>query len=149
MLPLPHPKHIQIQDSKQKLDTLHPRNTLGKYFIRVLEIQKFQLEWNIVIFSGPNPNRLGLQSRQASSNSGEGNNRESSLDDSGVVDDHEPEGDATSEEVASQQPLALRVSKGQYEVSFYIWNCYSFFNDCKHFHFECIIVFVQFMDNKK
>lgn len=68
------------------------------YFIR----SYFHLE-------GPNPNRLGLQSRQGSSNSGEGNNRESSLDDSGVVDDHEPEGDATSEEVASQLPISLRV----------------------------------------
>ncbi|CAG9835407.1 unnamed protein product [Diabrotica balteata] len=58
----------------------------------------------------PNPNRLGLQSRQASSNSGEGNNRESSLDDSGVVDDHEPEGDATSEEVTSHlTPSSRRI----------------------------------------
>ncbi|CAH1186251.1 unnamed protein product [Phyllotreta striolata] len=79
VLPLPHPlpKHVQLNDPKQR-DTLHPHNTLG-----------------------PNPNRLGLQSRQASSNSGEGNNRESSLDDSGVVDDHEPEGDATSEEATT------------------------------------------------
>lgn len=45
------------------------------------------------------PNRLGPHSRQTSSNTSEGNNRESSLDDSGVVDDHE-EGDATSEDVS-------------------------------------------------
>lgn len=61
------------------------------------------------LFPGLSTNRIGLQSRQASSNSGEGNNRESSLDDSGVVDDHEPEGDATSEEVASQLLPAIRV----------------------------------------
>ncbi|XP_057655694.1 sodium channel protein 60E isoform X2 [Diorhabda carinulata] len=87
-LPLPHPlpKHVQLNDPK-RTDTLHPHNTLG-----------------------PNPNRLGLQSRQASSNSGEGNNRESSLDDSGVVDDHEPEGDATSEEVTSHlTPSSRRI----------------------------------------
>ncbi|KAJ8963353.1 hypothetical protein NQ318_018825 [Aromia moschata] len=83
-LPLPPPKHIQLPDPRRP-DTLHPHNTLG-----------------------PNPNRLGFQSRQASSNSGEGNNRESSLDDSGVVDDHEPEGDATSEDVASQVPPAIK-----------------------------------------
>ncbi|XP_072389146.1 sodium channel protein 60E-like isoform X1 [Diabrotica undecimpunctata] len=87
-LPIPHPlpKHVQLNDPKRS-DTLHPHNTLG-----------------------PNPNRLGLQSRQASSNSGEGNNRESSLDDSGVVDDHEPEGDATSEEVTSHlTPSSRRI----------------------------------------
>lgn len=50
------------------------------------------------------PLRSGLCSRQGSSNSGEGGNRESSLDDSGVVDDHETEGDATSEDVASNIP---------------------------------------------
>lgn len=54
------------------------------------------------------PNRLGPQSRQASSNTSEGNNRESSLDDSGVVDDHE-EGDATSEDVTSHVPSVVRV----------------------------------------
>lgn len=43
-----------------------------------------------------------LGSRQGSSNNSEGNNRESSLDDSGVVDDHEDheDGDLTSEDVA-------------------------------------------------
>ncbi|CAG9763895.1 unnamed protein product [Ceutorhynchus assimilis] len=41
------------------------------------------------------PSKSAMQSRQASSNSGEG--KQSSLDDSGVVDDHE-EGDATSED---------------------------------------------------
>lgn len=49
-----------------------------------------------------------MQSRQASSNSGEGG-KQSSLDDSGVVDDHE-EGDATSEDVASHVNTSLRVS---------------------------------------
>lgn len=44
----------------------------------------------------PGGNRLAPHSRQTSS---EGGNRESSLDDSGVVDDHE-EGDATSEDAA-------------------------------------------------
>lgn len=53
------------------------------------------------------PNRLGPHSRQTSSNTSEGNNRESSLDDSGVVDDHE-EGDATSEDV-SHAPSVVRV----------------------------------------
>ncbi|KAK9729113.1 Ion transport protein [Popillia japonica] len=53
------------------------------------------------------PNRLGPQSRQTSSNS-EGNNRESSLDDSGVVDDHE-DGDITSEDVTtSHVPQIIR-----------------------------------------
>lgn len=55
------------------------------------------------------PHRLGPQSRQTSSNTSEGNNRESSLDDSGVVDDHE-EGDATSEDVASHVPSVVRVN---------------------------------------
>ncbi|XP_063905113.1 sodium channel protein 60E isoform X3 [Zophobas morio] len=73
-LPLPPPKHVQLAGA-----TLHPSNMLA-------------------------PARPGLSSRQASSNSGEGNNRESSLDDSGVVDDHETEGDATSEDVASHVP---------------------------------------------
>ena len=45
------------------------------------------------------PGRGALGSRQGSSNNSEGNNRESSLDDSGVVDDHE-DGDLTSEDVA-------------------------------------------------
>ncbi|CAH0550607.1 unnamed protein product [Brassicogethes aeneus] len=74
-LPLPPPKHVQLSDPRC-LDSLHPSNTLA-------------------------PNRVGFHSRQASSNSGEGNNRESSLDDSGVVDDHEPEGDATSEDAGA------------------------------------------------
>lgn len=43
--------------------------------------------------------QLGPHSRQASSNNSDGNNRESSLDDSGVVDDHCEE-DATSEDLA-------------------------------------------------
>lgn len=46
-----------------------------------------------------------LTSRHPSSNASEGNNRESSLDDSGVVDDHE-DGDVTSEEV-TQLPHAV------------------------------------------
>lgn len=54
------------------------------------------------------PTRLGLHSRQTSSNS-EGNNRESSLDDSGVVDDHE-EADATSEDAASHTPHIVKVN---------------------------------------
>lgn len=54
------------------------------------------------------PRRLGSQSRQTSSNS-EGNNRESSLDDSGVVDDHE-DADVTSEDVATHVPNLIRVS---------------------------------------
>lgn len=45
-------------------------------------------------------NRGQLSSRQGSSNSSYGNNRESSLDDSGVVDDHE-EADGTSEDVSN------------------------------------------------
>ncbi|GJQ76730.1 hypothetical protein Trydic_g15575 [Trypoxylus dichotomus] len=80
-LPLPPPKHVQLADPKFS-DTLRPSNTLA-------------------------PNRLGPQSRQTSSNS-EGNNRESSLDDSGVVDDHE-DGDITSEDVAtSHVPQVIR-----------------------------------------
>ncbi|XP_066157194.1 sodium channel protein 60E isoform X3 [Euwallacea fornicatus] len=72
-LPIPYPaqKHVQLADPKYP-DTLHPNKNLG-------------------------PTRSGLQSRQTSSNSGEG--KQSSLDDSGVVDDHE-EGDATSEDVS-------------------------------------------------
>lgn len=57
------------------------------------------------------PNRLGPHSRQTSSNTSEGNNRESSLDDSGVVDDHE-EGDATSEDV-SHGPTVVRVKANE------------------------------------
>lgn len=43
------------------------------------------------IFKGPKPKELlTLSSRQASSNASEGGvNRESSMDDSGVVDDHD------------------------------------------------------------
>lgn len=44
-------------------------------------------------------NRNQLSSRQGSSNTSDGNNRESSLDDSGVVDDHE-DPDFNSEDVA-------------------------------------------------
>lgn len=51
---------------------------------------------------------MGPQSRQTSSNS-EGNNKESSLDDSGVVDDHE-DGDVTSEDAASHVTQVVRVS---------------------------------------
>lgn len=47
--------------------------------------------------------RNHLGSRQGSNNTSDGNNRESSLDDSGVVDDHE-EGDVTSEDVTNAQP---------------------------------------------
>lgn len=53
----------------------------------------------LFVLSRTVPNRLGPQSRQTSSNS-EGNNRESSLDDSGVVDDHD-DADVTSEDVAT------------------------------------------------
>lgn len=53
------------------------------------------------------PNKLGPNSRQTSSSS---NNRESSLDDSGVVDDHETEGYATSEDATSHTPAQKRVS---------------------------------------
>jgi hypothetical protein len=49
-----------------------------------------------------------LTSHRTSSNNSDGNNRESSLDDSGVVDDHE-EGDVTSEDVA-QIPNVVQVS---------------------------------------
>lgn len=49
--------------------------------------------------------RLALHSRQTSSNS---ENRESSLDDSGVVDDHD-EADATSEDAASHTPSRVKV----------------------------------------
>ncbi|XP_031348271.1 sodium channel protein 60E-like isoform X2 [Photinus pyralis] len=57
----------------------------------------------------PAPLRPGLHSRQTSSNS-EGNNRESSFDDSGVVDDHE-EADATSEDAATHTPNVIRHQK--------------------------------------
>lgn len=122
-----------MQDVKQKLDTLHPRNTLGIFqtyygFLNKKTAQQLLVAIiskivNYATFSGPNPNRLGLQSRQASSNSAEGNNRESSLDDSGVVDDHEPEGDATSEEVASQLTPALRVGAKIRTVLFAVTAC--------------------------
>ncbi|XP_030766868.1 sodium channel protein 60E [Sitophilus oryzae] len=69
-IPYPVHKHVHMADPKYP-DTLHPNKSLG------------------------GPTRSGLQSRQASNNSGEG--KQSSLDDSGVVDDHE-EADATSEE---------------------------------------------------
>lgn len=55
---------------------------------------------NVFFFVGPQyRGQLGPHSRQASSNNSDGNNRESSLDDSGVVDDHCDE-DATSEDLA-------------------------------------------------
>ncbi|KAI5708839.1 hypothetical protein M8J76_004141 [Diaphorina citri] len=44
---------------------------------------------SVSLAPGVRINRGQLSSRQASSNASEGNNRESSLDDSGVVDDHE------------------------------------------------------------
>lgn len=47
-------------------------------------------------------NRGQLSSRQGSSNNSDGNNRESSLDDSGVVDDHE-DADGVSEDVTNIQ----------------------------------------------
>jgi hypothetical protein len=49
-----------------------------------------------------------LTSRHTSSNNSDGNNRESSLDDSGVVDDHE-EGDVTSEDVAQIPNVVQRM----------------------------------------
>jgi hypothetical protein len=60
------------------------------------------------MFSAPAHRGQLLTSRHASSNNSDGNNRESSLDDSGVVDDHE-EGDVTSEDVA-QIPNVVQVS---------------------------------------
>ncbi|XP_068893811.1 sodium channel protein 60E-like isoform X4 [Tenebrio molitor] len=93
-LPLPPPKHVQLSDPRCP-DTLHPSNTLGK----TVPERDRGVEGGVAA-----PARPGLSSRQASSNSGEGNNRESSLDDSGVVDDHETEGDATSEDVTSHGP---------------------------------------------
>ncbi|XP_044735668.1 sodium channel protein 60E [Chrysoperla carnea] len=71
MLPQPQPPERQPQLVRQQAE-IDPRNMLA-------------------------PNRGQLHSRQASSNASEGNNQ-SSLDDSGVVDDHE-ETDAVSEEV--------------------------------------------------
>jgi hypothetical protein len=59
------------------------------------------------MFSAPARRGQLLTSRHASSNNSDGNNRESSLDDSGVVDDHE-EGDVTSEDVA-QIPNVVQV----------------------------------------
>lgn len=53
-----------------------------------------------------------LNSRQASSNTSEGNNRESSLDDSGVVDDHE-EADGTSEDVGPLPQPLIQVCKSK------------------------------------
>ncbi|KAG5893248.1 hypothetical protein JTB14_013408 [Gonioctena quinquepunctata] len=107
-LPLPPPKHVHHLSDSKKTDSLHPHNALVR-----INTGAVALLVNEHIFNSeqvPNPNRLGFQSRQASSNSGEGNNRESSLDDSGVVDDHEPEGDATSEEVASHlTPSSRRI----------------------------------------
>ncbi|KAK9873793.1 hypothetical protein WA026_002151 [Henosepilachna vigintioctopunctata] len=79
-LALPPPKHVQLADPRCGPETLHPGNTLA-------------------------PNKLGLNSRQTSSSS---NNRESSFDDSGVVDDHETEGYATSEEATSHTPAQIR-----------------------------------------
>ncbi|ERL93537.1 hypothetical protein D910_10826 [Dendroctonus ponderosae] len=78
-LPYPTQKHVQLSDPKYP-DTLHPNKPLG-------------------------PTKSGMQSRQASSNSEGG--KQSSLDDSGVGDDHE-EGDATSEDVASHTHSSLR-----------------------------------------
>jgi len=60
------------------------------------------------MFSAPALRGQLLTSRHTSSNNSDGNNRESSLDDSGVVDDHE-EGDVTSEDVA-QIPNVVQVS---------------------------------------
>ncbi|KAK5648632.1 hypothetical protein RI129_003524 [Pyrocoelia pectoralis] len=76
-------KHVQLSETKCP-DTLYPSNRLA-------------------------PLRPGLHSRQTSSNS-EGNNRESSFDDSGVVDDHE-EADATSEDAATHTPNVIRHQK--------------------------------------
>lgn len=60
------------------------------------------------MFSAPAHRGQLLTSRHTGSNNSDGNNRESSLDDSGVVDDHE-EGDVTSEDVA-QIPNVVQVS---------------------------------------
>ncbi|KAF5282508.1 hypothetical protein FQA39_LY04915 [Lamprigera yunnana] len=76
-------KHVQLTETKCP-ETLYPSNRLAA------------------------PLRLGLHSRQTSSNS-EGN-RESSFDDSGVVDDHE-EGDATSEDAAIHPLNVIRRQK--------------------------------------
>lgn len=85
---------------------LHPSNTLGK---NVVNWKKLSTE-KLFLLTIEAPNRVGFHSRQASSNSGEGNNRESSLDDSGVVDDHEPEGDVTSEDATAHIVPTVRVS---------------------------------------
>ncbi|XP_031358940.1 sodium channel protein 60E-like [Photinus pyralis] len=77
-------KHVQLSETKCP-ETLYPSNRLAA------------------------PLRPGLHSRQTSSNS-EGNNRESSFDDSGVVDDHE-EADATSEDAATHTPNVIRHQK--------------------------------------
>lgn len=54
---------------------------------------------------GPKRELLGPCSRQASSNASEGGvNRESSLDDSGVVDDHEEPTDVVFYTVSSRTP---------------------------------------------
>lgn len=58
-----------------------------------------------------------MASRHPSGN-GDSNNRESSLDDSGVVDDHE-EGDVTSEDVA-QIPNVVQVSSAWSEVCSFV-----------------------------
>ncbi|XP_060529257.1 sodium channel protein 60E-like isoform X2 [Cylas formicarius] len=68
-------KHVQLADHKYS-DTLHPQNIL-------------------------HPNKAALHSRQASSNSG---GKQPSLDDSGVVDDHE-DGDGISD---TGMPLSLK-----------------------------------------
>jgi len=60
------------------------------------------------MFSAPANRGQLLTSRLTGSNNSDGNNRESSLDDSGVVDDHE-EGDVTSEDIA-QIPNVVQVS---------------------------------------
>lgn len=75
-----------------------------------------------------------MHSRQASSNNSEGNNRESSLDDSGVVDDHE-EGNDTSEDVAPHIPSVVRVSITDHSIN-KAWNII--------FLFHSIITVVNF-----
>ncbi|XP_065216673.1 sodium channel protein 60E isoform X2 [Planococcus citri] len=76
-LPSPQP-HLTPPPSSAVHDTLHPSVALGRL------------------------HRNHLGSRQGSNNTSDGNNRESSLDDSGVVDDHE-ECDVTSEDVTNAQ----------------------------------------------
>lgn len=58
------------------------------------------------------PKRAAFHSRQASSNSGEGNFRESSLDDSGVVDDHE---DGDPEDVAHAVQVCAAPKRTPYQ----------------------------------